>query len=132
MTSPARSPTTMLYLMVLSTGLGYFPMGWLELGRRIGWGEGAASGTNWFVADSKGGFWTSRDEKSVAKVVGMTATAGGRTRVCEEAANVDEVVLVYPGLQINSKEEGGILWEVVVHGQVGDECGGGWAVVDIG
>jgi len=51
--------------------------------------------------------------------------------VCEEAANVDEVVLVYPGLQI-TKEEGGILWGVVVHGQVGDEADGGWAVVDVG
>ena len=51
--------------------------------------------------------------------------------MCERAANVDEVVLVYPGLQI-AKEEGGILWEVVVHGQVGDEVGGGWAVVDVG
>ena len=59
--------------MVLSTGLGSFPMGWLELGRM-----GAASGTNCFVADSKGGFWTSREAKSVAKVVGMTAMAGVR------------------------------------------------------
>ena len=45
--------------------------------------------------------------------------------MCEEAANVDEVVLVYPGLQI-TKEKGGILWEVVVHGQVGDEASGVW------
>jgi len=40
--------------------------------------------------------------KSVTKVVGMTPSGsvgyGGRTRVCEEAANADEVILVYPRL----------------------------------
>ena len=46
--------------------------------------------------------------KSVAKVVGKTGVGfGGRTRVCKEAANVDEVVLVYPRLQITKKEGGG-------------------------
>ena len=44
---------------------------------------GGRGRSNWFVADSEGGFWTSRDEKSVAKVVGMTGGVGygGRTRM---------------------------------------------------
>jgi len=31
---------------------------------------------------------------------------GGKTRVCEGAASVDEVVLVYPRLQVTKKEGG--------------------------
>ena len=49
--------------------------------------------------------------KRVAKVVGMTGGVGydERTRVCEEAANVDEVVLVYPRLQITGARARGIV-----------------------
>jgi len=46
------------------------------------------------VADSEGGFWTSRDEDRSQMTGGLGY--GRRARVCEEVANVDEVVLVYP------------------------------------
>ena len=39
--------------MALSMGLGSSPVGWLEL----------VGKSYWLVADSEGGFWTSRDEE---------------------------------------------------------------------
>ena len=104
-------------------------------------GRGGSIGTK-LVADSEGGFWSSHDEESVSRVVGMTGSVGcdGRTRdvhldcvPAEEAANLNEVVLVHPRLEV-TKEEGGILWEVVVcdfDARASGRRGSGWAAVDV-
>jgi len=62
----------------------------------------------------EGGFWTSHDEESIARVVEMTGGVGcdGKTRdvhldcVSTEAAKVDEVVLVYPRLEVTLWDAG--------------------------
>jgi len=74
-----------------------------------------------FVGDSEGGCWTSLDEGSVARATGMTGGVGcgGRTRdvyfgcVPTEAAKMDEVVLVYPRLEVTN---------LGMRGRVGDEA----------
>jgi len=92
----------MLYPMALSMGLGSFPVPVVRIWRRIGRGTIHL----WQTRRVASGLAV---KKSVAKVVGMTGGVGygGWRRVFEEAANVDEVVLVYPRLQITKKEASG-------------------------
>ena len=69
--------------------------------------DGDSIGTK-FVGHSKGGRWTSLDEESAARAVGLAGGVGcgGRTRdvyfgcVPTEAAKLDEVVIVYPRLEV--------------------------------
>jgi len=92
----------MLYPMALSMGLGSFPVPVVRIWRRIGRGEGGAIHL-WQTRRVASGLAV---KKSVARVVGMKGGVGygGWRRVFEEAANVDEVVLVYPRLHITKKE----------------------------
>jgi hypothetical protein len=75
----------------------------------VGWGS--SIGTK-LVGDSKGGFWSSRNEESIARVVGMTGGVGCDGRTGDVHLEC-KAVLVHPRLEI-TKEEGGILWEVVL------------------
>ena len=86
-------------------GARFLSGGVVGIWRRIGRGEGGAIDL-WQTRRAASGLLAVM--KSVGKVVGMTGGVGygGRTRVCEEAANMDEVVLVYPRLQITKKEGG--------------------------
>jgi hypothetical protein len=94
-------------------------MEWLEFEGELGRVGGSIETK--LVGDLEGGFWTGYDEKSVGRVVGMTGGVGcdgwtGNVHldcVPIEVPNLDKVVLVHPGLQA-TKEEGSILWEVVV------------------
>jgi len=110
-TPPARSPTEMLYSMVLSTGPSSFQI--------AAWATGGDSIGAKFVGDSEGGFWISLDEESVARTIETAGGVGcgGRTRdvyfgcVPTEAAKPVEVVLVYPRLEVTNA------WDVRASGR---------------